>query len=67
MSEWKPIEAAPKDGTPVLLWDDIYETGWVASWEEPGVWCDVFGNLLNGVAHWMPLPAPPPPLEESKS
>lgn len=61
MSEWHPIETAPKDGTPILVADK-------------GVWmtaarfmpCDMAwiehtasGLRLNPPTHWMPLPAPP--------
>lgn len=64
---WYPIETAPKDGTPVLLfWPFITEDGFVISgyWYDPidvpGRW---YSDLVNGGAtqprHWMPLPPPP--------
>jgi hypothetical protein len=64
MSEWKPIESAPKDGTEVLL---AYPGGIVKS----GKWT-LFGGYYEehwadgerprfgaDPTHWMPLPPPP--------
>ena len=69
MSEWRPIETAPKDGTRIDLWisgDDYENGGWRwtdAYWTYDG-WSDDFnsitdlGQLLSDVTHWMPLTAP---------
>ena len=73
MSDWQPIETAPKDGTRVL----IYVEGFIAvceMCEEPdgsrrwicGETTRLDGRVervqLNACAtHWMPLPAPPVP------
>lgn len=72
MSDWQPIETAPKDGTTVLLyrycepWDVFGYGAWeeshsVAGWIAHGFF-EPPGNLgLAAPSHWMPLPGPPLP------
>lgn len=72
MSDWLPIESAPKDGTEVFLWsrDRLVAGSWrvdegFAS-KEP-MWLDnSYDDFSCGFAstpldptHWMPLPPPP--------
>lgn len=72
MSEWLPIETAPKDHTDVIVWLDGNRTeqcngramvcrhgGGMQGWSFPGV-----GGL--NASHWMPLPTPPAKACESK-
>ena len=72
--EWQPIETAPKDGTPVLVYAE--REGWrgtprivcAARLEHHKDWC-VYGcaptilseQVLDSCipTHWMPLPEPP--------
>lgn len=71
MSEWLPIETAPKDGRRVDLWvidraghgyryPDV-RFDWIA--DDSFGWTDAnsHGRLEPDVAptHWMPLPSPP--------
>ena len=69
MSEWQPIETAPKDGTKVLLVSNrgqVYigqydDDRWVRK-PEP-YWCIAGMPKTHARAqrptHWMPLPEPP--------
>lgn len=65
MSEWQPIDTAPKDGTPVLLWPgaEIWAgqtTPAVGWWAEYFGWiCSSAGASGEVATHWMPLPTPP--------
>lgn len=70
MSEWQPIETAPKDGTEVLLFF-VSDVPWQASskgicigfWGDDGsnAWYafESDSNALGNPTHWMPLPPPP--------
>lgn len=70
MSEWRPIESAPKDSTEILLHYKYYlgERDFIASghWfngksEEDSTWEHSYG--FGDANHWMPLPPPPSPPE----
>ena len=81
MSQWQPIETAPKDGTPILVFSP-YEVRTeptnviVAKFERHGSqeWWGYCENLIADVqgmidpepTHWMPLPSPPLPEREGK-
>ena len=63
MSEWQPIETAPKDGTEILT---IRSNGYIrnARWyDNPFGRKDTVIDCADGkwwsVTHWMPLPVPP--------
>jgi len=67
MSEWQPIETAPRDGTELLAWwpgpgMGLPAIGWqITNWGRiagSGMW---FAHSLVGKqpTHWMPLPPPP--------
>jgi hypothetical protein len=75
MSEWKPIETAPRDGTEVDLWCPNYVSARYGDgarmadcWWERDRWVR-FSNIfaldeepyadIHGATHWMPLPEPP--------
>lgn len=66
-SVWRPIRAAPQDGTPVLVFDPDTEAPqvWIASWlefegdPEGGNWTTTELATLTGPSHWMPLPRLP--------
>jgi len=73
MSEWHPIETAPRDGTVVLIYqpadegDDIPAVIQVARYEatyfDPNIfqWREAEGEQYETYSptHWMPLPLPP--------
>ena len=63
MTDWKPIETAPKDGTEVLVWG--YGQMSVAKFISGvhGEWkvytSDGWYGYDSFPTHWMPLPKPP--------
>jgi hypothetical protein len=69
MSDWLPIETAPKDGTAVLLWlpdgfwlnDENVVTGFWSEddWYFSDTDSHPIGAFGKAVTHWMPLPEPP--------
>jgi hypothetical protein len=64
VQEWRPIESAPKDGTPVLTLRHGTLQG-VAEWNQ-GIWRMVHGPDIVGVTHWLPLPPPPSSAEQGE-
>jgi hypothetical protein len=75
MSQWQPIESAPKDGTWFLAWSGtIFQGGLVTKakwdadltakkprpmWTYAESWIGRHHMKLHQPTHWMPLPAPP--------
>ena len=69
MSEWKPIETAPKDGSRFLAWHkgNVHFFRWQDfkdGSDAPVGWRDNFIYVYpegdaNGPTHWMPLPKEP--------
>jgi len=65
---WQPIEAAPKDGSSIVLYDPRHTNPVIGYWfsanESRGWW--VFATLVIHPTHWRPLPAPPEPKQEGQ-
>lgn len=76
MTEWKPIDTAPKDGTAILIypaysmWLDHKKLPnyipYVCRWKDDAFgagWIEASGEEyhLFEPTHWMPLPAAPEP------
>jgi len=61
MSEWQPIETAPKDGTMILVcWAGSGMHPIVSRWLLRSMaWTHPFNKPVNPPTHWMPLPEPP--------
>jgi hypothetical protein len=70
MSDWQPIETAPKDGTSVLLLELLFEdlgaqaqNYTVATFRRRDGWvADIECKPMSHqdkITHWMPLPDPP--------
>lgn len=66
---WQPIETAPKDETPVLLW---CPQSWDTRGVRVGFWSEQYEDWFDSdaasisifaiysiITHWMPLPPPP--------
>ncbi len=66
MSEWQPIETAPRDGTRVLLYL-VYRNDCLPPLNTEGAHVDDYGwhwmgkraNSAYRPSHWMPLPKAP--------
>lgn len=67
MSEWKPIDTAPKDGTVVLVYTKDGCTQmhggeiWPCKHFKGDWWVEAGGECYTTCtpSHWMPLPLPP--------
>jgi hypothetical protein len=59
MSDWQPIETAPRDGTEVLVF--TREIGQMVVFFDAGLWREKANwlGLKNPPTYWMPLPKPP--------
>ena len=60
MSEWQPIQTAPRDGSDILTWDG--ELCAVCYWCRcSSQWSLNSDNCRDwtGVTHWQPLPSAP--------
>ena len=69
-SKWQPIETAPKNGKPILIFEKPYlwmcdnaePTIYVVSWDVwKEAWIEHLGEqyAMFEPTYWMPLPEPP--------
>jgi len=63
MSEWQPIETAPKDGSRILTWQpdaaSLRPPMMIHHWDG-SKWVEDDGRwFVFSPAQWMPLPEPP--------
>jgi len=66
VSEWQPIETAPRDGTIILVYPDINVSYWGYTKDDDcphgwiGRYCYTVDNYDTiNPTHWMPIPDPP--------
>jgi hypothetical protein len=71
MTDWQPIETAPKDGTAILIWPaqsaltgstECMIISYVVRWHDwKESWIEASGEEYDTFypTHWMPLPPPP--------
>ncbi len=60
MSEWQPIETAPRDGRTILAWGAL--TGvWIVFWNQRiSSWDDGdYHDNVSQLTHWTRIPEPP--------
>lgn len=74
MSDWQPIDTAPKDGTQILVWPywssrSPTQVYWRDLQRKPGRWEITPSHYCAGAdpTHWMPLPAPPIPSSQEQA
>jgi len=63
-AEWQPIETAPKDGTRIIVANDVYGSVWCdVAWRKmirvPDRWESFIGAVPFRPTHWMPKPDAP--------
>lgn len=66
MTDWQPIETAPRDGTELLLYGmgwrrglGYYAKGRHIGWYERGAWSTRDPEVLCVATEWQELPPPP--------
>lgn len=60
MTDWQPIETAPKDGTFVLAAEESGYIHIVQWYGKQGFWrTDCYSSIEWQPIHWQPLPNPP--------
>lgn len=61
MSEWQPIETAPKDNIPILAYckGDVCKVWWQTDFLDGSQYWQNEADSEPQPTHWMPLPEPP--------
>lgn len=61
MTDWQPIETAPRDGKTLLMWAPGFGLGALVLYWMNDYWREPANGLGLKVepTHWMPLPPPP--------